>query len=347
MTAIRATAPLLTLLLACASSGTGDGSGDPIVPGGSGPGTVSAYCDQFWGAYATRWAECDRASLAQAAAIYSPGDLCQAGVQAVSAGRATYDATHAAACLSFVQTATCEILQAYMEGDHHQADCDAAIAGTLADGATCYSNESCASGVCFMSPGQCPSFCASPVPSGQPCEAFRPCAEGTFCNFSTGTCAPLVALDGGCNTPVVCAPGLACLEYATSDYRCLPRKTTGTCYTDEACATGYECYANACRRVLGPGEACTQGLNACGPGLWCGNGGTCVDGPTTTQGCGAVAGESRPCIGSWCQTTMSGSTCVAWSGEGSACSLSSECGPNQACLGDVTKVCTSVLCAEP
>src|SRR6266508_3579464 len=101
---------VLFLAAACSSPGGGGPSGGPVD--GTGPATVTAYCDEYWAAYAARWVACERGSAADAAAVY----------------------------------------------------------GKLTDGETCYSHESCASGVCLSWPNACPSTCRTPTPSGSPCE---------------------------------------------------------------------------------------------------------------------------------------------------------------------------------
>jgi hypothetical protein len=269
-------------------------------------------------------------------------------VQAVAAGRATYDASSAGACLSFIATASCDVLEAFTERKYPQAGCAAAIAGKLADGEACYSHDSCATGVCLLD-YSCPATCATPVPSGSPCDYVRPCAAGNACNIllPTPACVPLSQLNGLCLNDNWCGPGLFCEFVSYYENGCRQRATSGSCTRDEECAIGYRCSsADTCVAWLAPGAACAQGENACGPGLWCGSGGTCIDGPAPSQACQDVNGEARPCIGGFCEPGGTGAFCTAWGAPGDACLLSSECGPTDYCDIADTRVCTT-FCAEP
>ena len=347
MNSRRLALSVLFLAAACSSSGGGDGGGGP--GGGTGPATVAQYCDAYWGAYAARWAGCEHGSAAEAAAVFAPAPRCADAVQAVAAGRASYDASRAGACLSFVGTASCGVLEAFLEGKYPQADCAAAIAGSLAAGAECYSHESCASGVCLGSPNACPSTCVTPTPSGSPCEFGVPCAAGTFCNIllATAACTPFVQVDGSCWNDYWCGPGLFCEFVSFAENGCRPRVTSGSCTRDEECAIGYRCSSTStCVAWRGPGESCTQGENACGPGLWCGAGGTCVDGPTPPEACANVSGEDRPCIGGFCSWTGTAFVCAPWLAPGDTCSLESQCRPTDVCDTAGTGTCET-LCAEP
>jgi len=338
------TLALSSLLFAVACSG----GGGPVD--GTGPATATEYCDAYWGAYAARWVACERGSAAEAAAVYAPAARCADAVRAVAAGRATYVASRAGACLSFVAAASCDVLEAFMGGRYPQADCAGAIAGKLADGQECFSHESCASGVCLGSPDACPSSCWTPTPSGSPCEFGIPCAAGTACNIllATPACAPLSQLNGGCLNDDWCGPGLFCEFVSFMDNGCRARATSGSCTRDAECAIGYRCSTttSTCVAWRGAGESCTQGENACGPGLWCGAGGTCVDGPAPAEPCSNVNGEDRPCIGGWCSWTGAAYLCAAWLAPGETCSLQSQCRSTDVCDTADTGQCTT-LCAEP
>jgi hypothetical protein len=343
MTPKRLALSILFAAAACASSG-----GGPV--GGTAPATVTAYCDEYWSAYATRWAACERGSAAEAAAVYAPAVRCADSVQAVAAGRATYVGSRAGACLSFIGSASCDLLAAFMEGKYPQADCAAAIAGKLAEGEQCYSHESCASGACLESPDACPSTCGTPTPFGSPCELGVPCAAGSSCNIllATPACTPLARQDGPCLNDRWCGPGLFCEFISYYENGCRPRATSGSCTRDEECAIGYRCSTPTatCTAWRGPGESCTQGERACGPGLWCGAGGTCVDGPKQSEPCSTINGEDRPCIGGWCSAVGAAYYCAAWLAAGETCSLQSQCKSTDVCDTSSTGRCTT-LCAEP
>jgi len=338
---------MLVLAAACGGGGDAKGPGPGTGTGtGTGPATVSDYCTQYWTGLASRWAACERGSSAYYAAIYAPALRCHDMVQAVAAGRATYDSGHAGACLSHVETASCYALEDLLAGTSPQTDCLAAVAGKGAATTACYSNESCASGLCWGAPGTCPSTCVTPLGQGGDCSSGLPCARGLSCDtFASSTCQPRKAQTATCFFDEDCQPGLRCDYSGGALGACQPRRTAGgACSVDADCATGYECGAGkTCVLREASGDACTQGTNACGPGLWCGSAtsGTCVDGPTVAQGCSSVGGELRSCIGGWC----SSGTCTAWLAESATCSTvpAGQCEPTAACVSSACKT----LCSEP
>jgi len=332
---------VLSILILVSACGGGGGE-DPVPRTGTGPATVSAYCDLYWSGLASRWAACAHGSAAYFATVYSPALRCGDTEQAVTAGRATYAPGRAGACLAFVDTASCAELEALLAARSPQADCLAAVAGRLAEYETCYSSESCASDLCVGSPGSCPSICATPLAQGAPC-GFPSCARGLHCaSLSLSpTCQPLAAQGASCMYDIDCQLGLRC-DYSTMIGTCQPRRTSGSCGSSDAvCAIGYACVSGSCVRLVAAGETCTQGNNECGSGLWC-SGGHCVDGPTATQDCAAVNGEYPECIGARCESGK----CVAWLSEGGTCSLSAQCEPTASCVGSAPATCTT-LCAEP
>jgi len=336
MTARKTALGLLLLLSAC-----GGGGGGPVDGGGTTAAeTVAGYCDQFWTAYAARWAICDRASAAYWAAFYAPALRCGDPVQAVTAGRATYDQARATACLGFLAAGSCDAIEAQVSGRLLQADCQAAVTGLLGAGATCHSPESCASDVCLESP-YCPSACFTPHVLGASCTDEPLCVPGLHCDRryapTAFTCQPLEAQGRFCVDDADCQLGLRC-DTGAPGASCQPRRTSGYCADDGYCAAGYACKSGSCVWPKAAGETCTQGQNQCAAGLWC-SGGFCLDGPTAGQPCTAVNGETRPCIGAAC---VSG-TCVAWS-EGGACTTAAECAPGASCAYPGT---CAMPCPEP
>lgn len=343
MRSLRYLLPLFSLA-ACSGGSTSTDPGTTADPGdlgdpGAGPTTTTEYCNQLWDAYATRWAACERASAADAAAIYDPAARCGNMIQAVAAGRATFDARSAASCLSFLGTASCDELEAWMNGSYGQASCSAAVAGKLGTGETCYSDYACASGRCQGTLTACPFTCQTVVPLGSPCSTSVWCEPGSYCNvlLAAPVCQQLLGVGGDCSMLNACAAGLHCTGVGTRT--CQPRKTSGSCVIDEECAVGYHCASSSCAAWLGPGDVCTQGSNACGAGLWCDGTGTCVDGSTGTGACGYVNGEKQPCIGGVC----GGSACSPWATEGGTCSTSPQCGPVMSCASNVC----AYACTEP
>lgn len=342
MTTRRLTVSVVVLLAAC-GGGSGDDGGGP----GGGPGTITApatvaeYCDTFWGTFAERWAACEHGSAAYYAGWYDPAARCTDPVQAVAAGRASYERARAGACLAFVGSTDCEQLEALADGRLTQADCKGAIAGKGAEWDECFSDASCASDLCFGAPASCPSMCVTPLAQGEPCGSGAPCAPGLSCRSldMNSTCQPLAAQGGRCMQDPDCAPGLFCdfVDY-TQPSTCQPRLTSGSCGDDDMCAIGYACVNDACVRRLGAGEPCTQGQNACGLGLWCGDGGTCVAAPGPGEACSSVNGEWRDCVGGTCRAGV----CETWT-EGATCTIHAQCAPTMTCE---ESACTT-LCAEP
>jgi hypothetical protein len=330
----------LSLLLAAAACAGGGADAPPPPPGGgggpaTGPATVTAYCDQYWTTLATRWAACAHGSAAYFAGIYDPALRCTDMVNAVAGGRATYQPARAGACLDHVDTASCADLAALLADESPQADCLAAVAGHLAQFEACYSNESCASDLCF--PGVCPGGCVTPSTQGGACPF---CARGLICDTSNYTCELPKAQGSLCMNHSECQPGLYC-DPGIDPKTCQPQKTEGACTSDAASALGYQC-AGTCVLLRASGETCTKGQNQCGPGLWCATS-TCVDGPVPTQSCATQAGEHPPCIGGWCN---GGTSCAAWLAVGAQCTGLDQCGPTAWC--DTTPspyVCTA--CTEP
>jgi hypothetical protein len=343
----------LALLLAAAAACTEKGD---VEPGGApalGPETAAAYCDQLWTTFAARWAACDRGSLAFYAAIFDPQLRCADALAAIAGGRATYDRASAGGCLDFVATASCDALEAHEDGRSPAPACLAAVAGTLAPGATCYSNESCASDVCLGTDFQCPASCAARVGPGAACTYFAaPCVPGYQCErVDTATfltCRPLKAQGARCLGDDDCAPGLHCDSESSEPFSpmvCLPGQTSGACTNDYGlpprapeCAIAYACVGGQCVLPAGPGESCADD-SQCGNGLSCSSG-RCVDGPVSGS-CGGIS-RQLPCIGGACNTSA-GFVCVTW-GEGSWCNFSWDCAPGMAC--NDTHQCYTP-CAEP
>lgn len=158
------------------------------------------------------------------------------------------------------------------------------------------------------------------------------CADGLFCDTSN-------VLGGGANT-------------------CQPVQTSGLCSgAYDMCAPGYECrYVGAqannyCVPLSGLGGACdTNNGPMCLPGTWCktatGSGpGTCSAYPGPGQAC-ANTGMSACARGSY---PVWGATCVctAYAGEGSPCSMDSECGGQVTGMRCLANTCQPFACFTP
>lgn len=351
----RKNAIAIALLLAAAACKKDAGGDAPPGGGTPGPETAAAFCAQLWTTFGERWAACDRGSPAFYAALYDPQWRCADALAAIAAGKATYDRTSAGACLDFVTTASCDALEAHEDGRSPAAACLAAVAGSLGEGAECFTDESCASDACLDTYGSCPSICATRVAPGAPCMSFAtPCVPGYQCETTTAatlqTCQPLKAEGARCNGDDECLPGLRCGSASSEPFTpttCLPRQTSGACGGDPRnpprnpeCAIPYACIGYQCTLPAGPYETCAVSED-CGAGLYCSSG-KCVDGVGAGWSCGGIEAQI-PCIGSACNLGL-GFRCVGWA-EGSWCNFSWDCAPSMTCDQDTHQCYTA--CPEP
>jgi len=163
----------------------------------------------------------------------------------------SYSAKHASACLSAVKDA---YKDASLSPDdiavviRLSAPCDQLSKGTVAEGASCETNDECntAGGlICVIKPGSASGTCATPeeVDGGLPCDGdAQVCADGFYCD--------------GANCIAHKKTGKACDSGA--DYECTPEDhcvtatdaTAGTCdprlALNEACAADAECASGYC-----------------------------------------------------------------------------------------------------
>jgi hypothetical protein len=174
------------------------------------------------------------------------GDDVQKGI---AAGRIHYDEDLARSCIDGIRGAPC-----LRDGlpDSVQADCLAAVSGTVAPGASCTGLFECAGGLCVPSTaGACPSACPTVLGPAASCSLHQgpecdvrqsltciqgqcrtPGKDGAACDTdldcdtehvcSAGTCAPLLGQDAECDGDAACQAGLACIEE-----RCVQRAGEG------------------------------------------------------------------------------------------------------------------------
>lgn len=309
---------------------------------------ASAYCGRYWRRYAARWAECERASTVLAALTYDPGERCANPVAAVGAGRASYSPTRGARCLDFLAQADCTTFGAFTDGLLLQEDCAAALVGKGVDG-PCATGASCESGLCPTNPliVSCEGTCVPLAREGDPCNPGGICVAGTYCSTTgTGTCVRVAELGDACGSGEVCGPGLYCDQPGTWNATCQPRTVFGPCTTSQACAVGHLCRSGACLPMSGPGEGCTPQQGWCGPGLWCGEMGACLDGALPPESCGGQAsGEWKPCLVGVCSAETS--TCTV-GGVGGGCTAFAPCPPPYVCAAMHFGFGTCAApCAEP
>jgi hypothetical protein len=339
-------------LIACSSSsspetntehdsgpgGSGTGSGTGTGPGSGGPMTLTAFCNSVITAEATLASMCLGGTVAQyeaqEAAESGSGGACAALEAAVTAGRVTYDMSQGAACASAYSSLTCADVG---EDIPEPPACLAALAGTVAKGASCYSSLDCVGGdsttYCALT-STCSGKCATLVAAGGTCdEATDQCVSGYGCTSSgtgtSGTCAKnpettMVAKGASCkvtgDTPVECETGLACNQMT-----------------------------QICETTIAQGDACTPGADVCAPFTYCdGSTKKCTTDPSAGGNCGASGTDTDyvPCLGATYCKTATGSesgVCTAVGGSGATCASSEGCLSNTCTIdtGATTGTCTA------
>lgn len=222
-------------------------------------------------------------------------------------------------------------------------------------GGECTGDEACVEGEYCGADGRC---VAAPT-AGQPCGNGVACAEGLACRFSgedEGTCQPEPGEGEPCALgtfgPVVCAPGLACLdctEPPCRDRRCGPPPGDGQpCAAgDVRCAEGLACHvegeASVCRPPVAAGESC--GLDeSCATGLYCDfREGRCAPwfAPGTTCRDGNECGDGGACV----PDDAGAFRCVPRPTRGEACFLDT-CAPGLVCRSPhEAGACAPPMCA--
>jgi hypothetical protein len=289
-----------------------------------------------------------------------------AAVKAVSDGKASFDPTQAATCLTALSNLDCAVdfLNAGIPA------CAAAFSGHVSDGGACIDDVECASGsMCIVaSTATCEGTC-TPA-SGGLCRMDSDCAQDQFCAavsmqgagvWGSGGCEariPPGANGEPCGMPVQCAPGFFCVG-GPAPARCAAFEGAGaTCVPPVgfACAPGLACVASddgTTRTCVPPaklGDACTS-LFQCGgqyvsSDIICDVSGThtCVRRPSAGP-CVVVQGIST-CdpVTSYCEATSG--TCKPWISQGAACVFPSSgidpCTPWTSCG---MSTCASLLTA--
>ena len=207
--------------------------------------------------------------------------LCERDLATVesslAANRVTFDASVLNTCLKSLlppanECATVDTMLPWTAGCMMSP-----YVGNVADGDMCFYNYECKGtgpGTSYCSPDQ---TCMALPGNGMPCSA-QGCAQGTYCNTTTGTdtCQPLQGAGGPCISVTDCMTGLYC------------DATTG---------------AGTCQPLLAGGEACTSSTacesNDCIPGMCAGTNNSCY----TSANCEGTC-ASGPLMGSFCTTNQ-------------------------------------------
>jgi hypothetical protein len=358
----------LSALFACGGGGAGGANGTD----GAVSGTSVALDDlvtQVTAAGCAAYVRCRLVSdLALCQAVYGPGIYGRsqfndfgAAVATAKAGKATYDAAAARACLD-------GILQRDCAATTDPAACDRVFTGTLADGARCITDVACRPG----------SFCANPTDPNAPCDGVctqagtgcnkdSECPSGKVCDQSLGSSmsfggcvAPIAPGAAGqpCGTNNQCTAGLfcsldgICSTPAPAGQTCTGARNGFPCAGGLACVPSDSGTTLTCLPIAAEGEACTASAQ-CGGSL------TSLACDPTAHVCVKLP-ASGPCLGtgffacdmltSFCDRTAATPTCKPFAGLGETCSTNNigQCGtplvspgPNCVSSGATTGICTA------
>lgn len=273
---------------------------------------------------------------------------------AVAAGRMTYDASKARACLDEIAARTCSTL--YLR---ETATCRAAIDGTVELGGSCSLDGEC-QGVayCKSESRTCPGACTALGAAGDTCEDDDECSDGLICS-EAGTCATPGAVGATCGLAGMtdCSAGLVCAgadEQSATPGNCA--KPSLTAALGEACSIGstwtlcasglscavkettpalaFECVTTGSYAAGGPCKIAVP--DACPAGQLCDVTGTGVDGT-----CKVAPAAGEPCASSPITECADGLTCVAGTCVAKATN-GVACTADEACY---SKRCVAGLCA--
>jgi hypothetical protein len=237
------------------------------------------------------------------------------GIDAVAAGRATFDAAKAAACLATVD-ATCTIFS----GDVLPAACREMFVGLVDNGFGCDRDQDCKASFCkkkIVNDSACLGICTAPAAAGGACDVDAGCEAPQVC--MAGQCGKYVpAAKGEDCTFDLCGPGLVCVTDGDANTCIEPGGEGAPCYTGEgACTSGFHCEAadfetqGKCAADLALGAACD--LDAWYEGA--------IDNP---------CGDANFCVPAAVEATAT--VCKPLAKLGDACTASEQCtGLDQAC----------------
>ena len=154
--------------------------------------------------------------------------------------------------------------------------------------------------------------------NGPECETNEDCAEGYWCNRTTGTCDCMIDCTGKCCGDDKC--GGTCPDVCQSGFKCDPG--TCTCISDRECTTDQDCI-----NLYGANYTCNQLSFECECNPDC-TGKCCGD-----DGCGNTCQDT--CTA---PSTCNTATCAC---EWPPCNDDNDCGANQCCINTV---CTDMDC---
>jgi hypothetical protein len=335
-------------------------SGNP-----TGPADAASFCADWARALADRASRC--AALSEATARLDVGffDPCRDVAASISAGRLRFDASHAGACLTELQTLPCWQTAAAA------ASCAKTYVGQVPANGSCFRTllnpSECAIGSACDTSTQCPGACVPLAQLGEPCAGggmASSCDPSLWCDPVSQTC--VVTPDGGapggvneaCGVGRSCQYGLICegpngpRRYDPSGATpltgsCQPPPGSGPCFYDSECSN--HCngaspprYSGMCAPWKVLGERCVPGNKECAPETYCGSASVCVDLPRVGEACSNNTTEGAGCLDGFCDGTTNvckkflsaGDRCATASGFGSpyACGFRLQCDASNICL---------------
>jgi hypothetical protein len=362
--------PLASSLLACggslASPAPSPDAGGDVAAGASEAGTASSWVADLTAAYCTWAVRCGRfRDVAGCEAFTAPEyaavnfDQATAAVTAVADGKAHFDPTQAASCLSTLSNLGCDV--DFVNPPHMPAACMTTFYGSTSDGGACIDDVECAHGsMCVVvSTETCAGTC-TPA-SGGTCRMDDDCPPQQFCAaalmegpglWGSGVCEAILptGTKAGdlCGMPVPCAPGLSCAG-GPPPARCVASAMEGascngfvlSCAQGLACVSADDGTTSTCMPPAKLGDACTS-LFQCGAqytlsDILCDEKGThtCVKMPSA--GPCVVVSHVNTCdpTTSYCES----GTCKPWLSQGAPCVVPSDgidpCGLWNSCQNSV------------
>ena len=236
-------------------------------------------------------------------------------IDAVNAGKITYDGAAAATCFAATSPTLVACTMTAQWYAPEDPSCARIFIGTQAEGAACRTSNECASANCdtndLTACSGTPTMCCAgtcgpvtaapaPLPIGSDCSAAgSSCVAGSFCSASRGLCVANVAVGQPCDlaTEKYCGIGLTCGPAASGSQQvCLAHPAEG-----ESCATLPTCDAlddycdvatRKCLPKIAVGAACPNGID-CVDYAQC-------DGPTRTCVSNGKAGALCTLAGPFC-----------------------------------------------
>lgn len=252
----------------------------------------------------------------------------------VDQGKVIFDGSLAQDCLDEFGSQTCDTTDE--DGrSFFPTKCRDIVKGTVAGGGACADNAECKSQTCNIptcTMACCQGTCmGDSVPalggSGDACTSSNGCAVGFYCNFTTQTCAELLAAGAMCNSTSDCAYGLGCAGTAgMRTCKVLPKR--GEACPDHMCrdAGDYCDSAGQCSKIGLAGSSCDGMNNAeCSSYYPC---------DAQALKCTAAPALGEACTGrcfdadTFCDSGSAAPTCVKTLPDGASCTSNSQCENN-------------------